>query len=138
LKWFYGLVAVGAALTILLFFASPDVTALLDKTNYKDNGIISANATKYYSFTEGKYGAKYYLEVNSSSPLNIYLIPSEKQYHLFSKGESFNYFQGCQGSDTKFFTTTCNVGNYIGIILENPTYHGHGGTAQFSIKIKEI
>jgi len=122
----------------MMIFASPDVRAVLDKTNYQGNGTITANGVEYYSFTEGKYGAKYYIEVNSTSPLNIYVIPSEKQLEFFKKGESFNYFEGCQGGYTKFFTTTCNVGNYIGIILYNPTDPEHIVTSQFSIKIREL
>ena len=132
------MIGVGVVITVILIFGSPDVRAVLDKTNYKDNGIISTNEVKYYSFTEGKYGAKYYLEVNSTSPLDIYVIPSEKQYKFFTKGDSFNYFEGCQGYDTKFFTTRCDVGNYMGIILYNPSAYGHGGAAHFSLKIKEI
>jgi hypothetical protein len=139
LKWSYILtIGVGVAITIMLIFTDPDVRDVLDKTNYNDNGTISSNGVEYYSFTEGKYGAKYYIEVNSTNPLDVYVIPSEKQFEFFKKGESFNYFDGCQGENTKFFTITCNVGNYIGIILYNPNNLGHDEITKFSIKIREI
>ena len=138
MKWSYVLtIGIGVAITVMIIFASPDVRAVLDKTDYKGKGSIPANGIEYYSFTEGKYGAKYHIEVNSTNPLNIYVIPSEKQFEFFKKGESFNYFDGCQGGNTKFFMTTCNVGSYIGIILYYPTDPGYNGTSNFSIKIQE-
>src|SRR5207245_3171554 len=123
----------------ILIFVSNDVRALIDKTDYADSGSISAGKDKYYSFTEGKYGAAYSIKVNSSMPLDIHIVPSLKQYNFFSIKDSFNVYEGCQAYQAKSFSTTCHVGNYIGIILFNPARTGFANTtAQFTVKIKEL
>ena len=133
------MIVVGFSITMILIFVSSDVRALIDKTDYVDSGSISAGKDKYFSFTEGKYGAVYSINVNSSMPLNIYVVPSLKQYNFFSNDDSFNMYEGCQDYQTKSFSTTCHVGNYIGIILSNPAGSGFANTtAQFTVKIKEL
>jgi len=130
---------VGFSIMMILIFVSSDVRAFIDKTNYTDAGSISAGKDKYYSFTEGKYGATYSINVNSSMPLDIHVVPSLKQYNFFSTKDSFNEFEGCQAYQTKSFSATCHVGNYIGIILFNQAGSGFANTtAQFTIKIKEL
>ncbi|HMK33313.1 MAG TPA: hypothetical protein VK431_06795 [Nitrosopumilaceae archaeon] len=132
-------IVVGFSILMILFFASSDVRAFIDKTNYTDSGLISSGKDKYYSFTEGKYGAAYSINVNSSMPLDIYVVPSLKQYDFFKKQDSFNMYGGCEAYQVKFFSTTCHVGNYIGIILSNQAGSGFTNTtAQFAIKIKEL
>jgi len=130
---------VGFSILMILIFASSDVRALIDKTDYVDSGSISVGKDKYYSFTEGKYGATYSINVNSSMPLDIHVVPSLKQYNFFSTKDSFNVYGGCEAYQVKFFSTTCHVGNYIGIILFNQAGSGFANTtAQFTVKIKEL
>ena len=107
-------------------------------TDIEESEVIPDGWSRFYPVCTKNSVALYSIDVTSSEPLNIYVVPSRQDYELFSKDQTFSNYANCRGNEVEFYTRTCTVSKGGGIILNNPTTFGLGSDAKFTIKVEEI
>ena len=61
--------------------------------------------------------------ISSSTPLNIYFVPSNKEHSKIADGESFTHYPSCQKESVYRVSDSCDsIGQNGGIILVNTDY----------------
>ena len=71
--------------------------------------------------------------IESSRPLDLYVVPSEEDYHDFAEGKSYNHYPDCQDENILSLTSMCSyLGDYGGIVL----FNDNSGDATVDVEIE--
>lgn len=100
--------------------------------------IIPQAYTRFYPVCTDKQVAEYSFEVISNKPLDIYVVPSKTEYEKLAKFVQFQQYDSCKSLSTSVYSKNCVVGNGSGIVLFNRNTDLLGGSADFSIKVREV
>lgn len=100
--------------------------------------IIPDAYTRFYPICTDKEVAEYSFEVISDKPLDIYVVPSKTEYEKLAKFEQFQQYDSCKSLSASVYKKNCVIGNGSGIVLLNRNAGLSGGSADFTIKAKEV
>lgn len=101
---------------------------LLLKKNVEQTIALNPGYIWYYggdgsTFTDPVQYMNIDYSISSSTPLNIYFVPSNKEYSKISDEESFTHYPSCQKESTYHVSDSCNsIGQNGGIVLVNTDY----------------
>lgn len=99
-----------------------------------EENIIPPGYIRFYGVCTKRTIAEYYFEILSEESLEVYVVPSSKDYELIVNDEEFSHYLECEGK-APIYKKTCKISSEGGIVLINPNTEK---SINFNIKIKEI
>ena len=94
---------------------------------FKDTISLNRKSSWYYggngdSLSESYEFLTFSYKITSTHPIDIYLVPSIKDFHSFKNHTSFQQFTDYKKVDTTYVKNNCTMISYGGIILHNDAF----------------
>ncbi len=94
----------------------------LPSTLIKDERMVLHSDEIYYyggTYETPEETITYHYMIESSQPVNIYIVPSKSDYELLRLNEEFIHYPTCQGIQTLKYDRECTISSEGGIAIVN-------------------
>lgn len=102
---------------------------------YTDTVLLKRKSNWYYggdgrNLSDSFDSLTFSYNISSTRPIDIYLVPSIKDFHSFTNETTFNHFTSCQQTTIKKTNDSCTMKTYGGIILSNTGFRSASVTVE--------
>ena len=104
------------------------------ETDIDEQKLLPAGYIMAYPLCSRNNNSRYLISINSDGDIDVYIVPSNKDYEKLAEDEEFSYNRVCSARGKISYKKTCNISRDSLIVLHNPYYND----ASFRIVAKEL